>query len=126
MCQFNNPCRVLFFSGQGRLDGAFCEYTLQDKLNFLEKIHKAGVYNIEMESVCFAAMCNRAGIKAAVLCVTLLDRLKGDQVNLTHEEHEEFQSRPPKIVAAYIKKYLEEQAKSSYIARNSNKRAKAM
>jgi uridine phosphorylase len=103
----------IFLTGQGRLDGAFCDYTLDDKLSFLNKIHEAGIYNIEMESVCFAAMCNRAGVKAAVLCVTLLDRLKGDQVSLTHEQHEEFQARPPKIVSAYIKQYLEDQAKNS-------------
>ena len=95
-------------SGQGRLDGAFCSYTLDDKLKFLQKIYDAGVRNIEMESVCFAAMCNRAGVPAAVLCVTLLDRLKGDQVELAPELHEDYQMRPPRLVAKFIKKTLEE------------------
>ena len=58
--------------------------------------------------MCFAAMCNRAGVPAAILCVTLLDRLKGDQVELTHEQHEEFQMRPARLVAKYIKKTLEQ------------------
>lgn len=95
-------------SGQGRLDGAFCGYTLDDKLKFLQKVYEAGVRNIEMESVCFAAMCNRAGVPAAVLCVTLLDRLKGDQVELAPELHEDYQMRPPRLVAKFIKKTLEE------------------
>lgn len=99
---FNPP------SGQGRLDGAFCEYTLDDKLKFLQKVYDADVRNIEMESVCFAAMCNRAGVTAAITCVTLLDRLKGDQVNLTHEQHEDFQMRPARLVANFIKKTLEQ------------------
>ena len=35
---------------------------------------------MEMESLCFAALCHHAGIRGAVVCVTLLNRLKGDQV----------------------------------------------
>jgi len=42
----------------------------------------------------------------AVLCVTLLDRLQGDQINTPHEKMEEWQVRPQRIVAAYIKKTL--------------------
>lgn len=38
--------------------------TLDDKMKFLRKIHdECGIKNIEMESLCFIAMCNRAGIK---------------------------------------------------------------
>lgn len=98
-------CHIL---GQGRLDGAFCDYTLEDKLEFLQKVYDAGVRNIEMESVCFASMCKRAGVSAAILCVTLLDRLKGDQVELTPEMHEDYQMRPPRLVAKFIKKTLEQ------------------
>ena len=60
-----------------------------------------------MESICFAAVCKRAGLPAAVLCVTLLDRLNGDQVELTPEQHEDFQHRPQAIVANFIKHHLE-------------------
>lgn len=68
------------FKGQGRLDGAFCDFTETDKMNYLTKLHDFGVVNIEMESTIFAALTHHAGIRAAVVCVTLLDRLKGDQV----------------------------------------------
>lgn len=74
-------CSNDFYEGQGRLDGAFCEFTETDKIDYLTKLQKAGVANIEMESVCFAALTHYAGIQSAVVCVTLLDRLKGDQVN---------------------------------------------
>lgn len=50
-------------------------------MNYMETIHKSGVINIEMESLSFAALTHHAGIKSAVICVTLLDRLKGDQVS---------------------------------------------
>ena len=43
-------------------------------------MHDAGVINMEMESLCFAALCHHAGIRSAVVCVTLLNRLNGDQV----------------------------------------------
>ena len=40
-----------FYEGQGRLDGAICEYTKQDKIDFLERASKEGVRNVEMESL---------------------------------------------------------------------------
>ncbi|XP_077490498.1 uridine phosphorylase 1-like isoform X2 [Amblyomma americanum] len=56
-------CADDFYEGQGRLDGAFCGYTEQEKLEFLEKLHSIGVVNIEMEATLFAAMCHHANIK---------------------------------------------------------------
>ena len=93
--------------------------------SFLQKVYDAGVRNIEMESVCFAAMCKRAGVAAAILCVTLLDRLKGDQVELTHEQHEEFQMRPARLVAKFIKKTLEESNGETNCSSAKRKRQKA-
>ena len=37
---------------------------------------------MEMEATVFAALTHKAGIKSAVVCVTLLNRLKGDQVRI--------------------------------------------
>ncbi|XP_062570346.1 uridine phosphorylase 2-like isoform X1 [Saccostrea cucullata] len=99
-------CTYDFYEGQGRLDGAFCDFTEEDKMNFLKRAHGKGIANIEMESLCFAAMCHRAGVKSAVLCVTLLDRLKGDQISTPHEIMEEWQQRPQRIMSAFIKKKL--------------------
>ena len=33
-----------FYEGQGRLDGAICEYNNDDKMAFLKQAHDAGVY----------------------------------------------------------------------------------
>jgi len=49
------------------------------------------VVNIEMESTIFAALTHHAGIKAAVVCVALLNRLNGDQVNAPKEVMHEWQ-----------------------------------
>lgn len=38
------------------------------------------VKNIEMEATAFAAFTAEARIRAAIICVTFLDRLYGDQV----------------------------------------------
>ena len=65
---------------QGRLDGAICEYTEKDKMAYLKHVSDNGVVNMEMEATVFAAMTHMAGIRSAVVCVTLLNRLKGDQV----------------------------------------------
>ena len=56
----NSPVLLL---GQGRLDGAICEYDEKAKIQFLKDCAAAGVLNIEMESLCFAAMCHHAGLK---------------------------------------------------------------
>uniref|UniRef100_A0A0B6Y6Z4 Nucleoside phosphorylase domain-containing protein n=1 Tax=Arion vulgaris TaxID=1028688 RepID=A0A0B6Y6Z4_9EUPU len=106
-CVGKTMCTLDFYEGQARLDGAFCDYSENDKLSFLNRIYNSGIRNIEMESLCFAAYCYRAGIKGAVVCVTLLDRLKGDQISTPHDVLEEWQTRPQKIVTAYIKKKLD-------------------
>lgn len=49
-------------------------------MEYLEKLRDFGVVNIEMECTIFGALTHYAGIRAGIVCVTLLDRLKGDQV----------------------------------------------
>ncbi|KHN81572.1 Uridine phosphorylase 1 [Toxocara canis] len=99
-------CADDFYEGQARLDGAFCEYTMKDKFEFLERLYQSGVRNIEMEATCFAAMSHRAGIRAAIVCVTLLNRMKGDQVDVEKSKYHEFETRPFKLVTAFIKQQL--------------------
>ncbi|XP_058830389.1 uridine phosphorylase 1 isoform X1 [Topomyia yanbarensis] len=99
-------CTSDFYEGQGRLDGAFCEFSEQDKMDYLEKLRDFGVVNIEMECTIFAALTHHAGIKAAIVCVTLLDRLKGDQVMSPKEVMNEWQQRPQILVSRLIRKHL--------------------
>lgn len=97
-----------FYEGQGRLDGALApRYTEEDKMAFLRKAHEAGVRNIEMESTAFAAFCLRAGIPAAIVCATLLDRLQGDQVKSTPGQLAQFSDNAQHVVLRYIKSQLE-------------------
>lgn len=107
-------CADDFYEGQGRLDGAFCDYTEAEKMEYLERLRSAGIKNIEMEATPFAALTHHAGIKAAVVCVTLLDRLKGDQVCTPKEVLVEWQLRPQILVARYIKRYLQTKGRISF------------
>ncbi|VDD93207.1 unnamed protein product [Enterobius vermicularis] len=97
-------CADDFYEGQSRLDGAFCDYTEKDKFDFLNELHSKGVRNIEMEATCFSAMTHRAGIKAAIVCTTILDRMKGDQVQVEHSDYLDYEMRPYNLVSEYIKK----------------------
>lgn len=100
-----------FYEGQGRLDGALKpRYTEADKMAFLHRAHEAGVRNIEMESTAFAAFCLRAGIPAAVVCTTLLNRLQGDQVTSTPEQLAQFSDNAQRVVLQYIRGQLEKAA----------------
>ena len=47
-----------------------------------DTVHTQGVTNMEMEALVFAGLTHKAGIRSAVVCVTLLDRLQGDQVDI--------------------------------------------
>nr|XP_040021331.1 uridine phosphorylase 1 isoform X1 [Gasterosteus aculeatus aculeatus] len=106
----NTMCTLDFYEGQARLDGAFCSYSLKDKQDYLNKASEAGVCNIEMESSVFAAMCKLSGLRAAVVCVTLLDRLNGDQLNVAPEILHGYQQRPQILVGHYIQKQLKKKA----------------
>ncbi|CAM4698872.1 unnamed protein product [Leuciscus chuanchicus] len=108
----NTMCTLDFYEGQARLDGAFCSYSEEDKQRYLAEAYAAGVRNIEMESSVFAAMCKLSNLRAAVVCVTLLDRLKGDQLTSSHDVLKNYQERPQALVGHYIKKKLKDSKKS--------------
>ena len=95
-----------FYEGQGRLDGAICDYTEADKMAFLQELSDRGVRNIEMEAAQFASFTHHLGIPAAVCCVTLLDRLQGDQVDTPLEIMLEWDARPGDVVIEFIKSRL--------------------
>ncbi|XP_013099497.1 uridine phosphorylase 1 [Stomoxys calcitrans] len=102
----NTMAAECFYEGQGRLDGASCDYSEADKMAFLQQLYEKGVRNIEMEATMFSSLTKHVGVRAADVCVTLLNRLHGDQVNLTKEQKEDFEQRPFSVVGEYIKSSL--------------------
>ncbi|VDK38180.1 unnamed protein product [Taenia asiatica] len=99
-------CADDFYEEQGRLDGAICEYTAEEKMAFLKKAYDTGVRNLEMESLGFAAFCQHLQIKAAVICVTLVNRLVSDQISTPVDVLHAWQERPLEILINYIKKQM--------------------
>ena len=99
-------CALDFYEAQARLDGAFCDITPEQKGQFLNHLRDKGVVNIEMEAIAFASMCHYSGIKGAIICVTLLNRLNGDQVSFSKEFSDQLQTRPQILAAKFIKKRL--------------------
>lgn len=53
-------------------------------MKYLRKLTDLGVKNIEMEATAFSALTKEAGVRAGIVCVTLLDRLLGDQVRIVN------------------------------------------
>jgi len=93
-----------FYETQGRLDGAFCDFSNDEKLGFIQRAHdKHNIKNIEMEASLFLAMCNRARVPSAVACVALLNRLDGDQVSPS-TDFKRFESAPLEMIIKLIKK----------------------
>ncbi|XP_065366544.1 uridine phosphorylase 1 [Calliphora vicina] len=97
-----------FYEGQGRLDGASCHYSESDKMAFIQQCYDKGIRNIEMEATMFASLTKHVGVKAADICVTLINRLNGDQIQITKDQKHEFEQRPFNIVGKYIQKVLAE------------------
>lgn len=57
-----------------------------------------------MESLQFGAFCGVIGVRSAVICVAILNRLEGDQVYSSMEELASFEERPMSTVLKLIKK----------------------
>jgi uridine phosphorylase len=51
-------------------------------------------------------MCHSAGVSAAIICVTLLNRLVGDQIQIPENEYEELTGRSLKVAGKFIKRRL--------------------
>ncbi|KAA0200783.1 Uridine phosphorylase [Fasciolopsis buskii] len=98
-------CANDFYEEQARLDGAFCSITEEDKFAYLKLAHEKGVRNFEMECTCFTALCRLAGVRAAVVCVTLVNRLISDQVRVSPEDYANFQELPGKVIIEFLKKH---------------------
>ena len=98
-----------FLIGQARMDGAVCEFSEQDRLDYLKTLQQAGVVNIEMECTVLASLCLKTGIRAAICCVSLVDRLQGDQVTISTDTYKKYQDRPRTLLLKFLRKKLQKE-----------------
>ncbi|VEL07434.1 unnamed protein product [Protopolystoma xenopodis] len=68
----------------------------------MRNAHTRGIRNIEMESLCFAAMCLRLGVRAAMISVTLADRLQTDQILAEPDIVNDWHTRPINLLTTYL------------------------
>ncbi|MES1912226.1 MAG: hypothetical protein MHM6MM_004538 [Cercozoa sp. M6MM] len=72
-----------YFEAQGRLTSCIVEHTPEDREAWLHKIHDdLNVRSMEMEGHVVAAICRHVGLPAAMLSVTQINRLEGDETSL--------------------------------------------
>lgn len=65
-----------FYNGQARLNGATeVSYSRKERDEYLQRLHKAEVKGIDMESGCFIAFCKNFAIPSVVVLAALSDRL---------------------------------------------------
>lgn len=100
-------CADSFYLGQGRVDGAYTLYTPHQRNAFMRKCHALGVRNFEMESLAVAGIATHVNIPAAVVCVTLVDRLQEDTPSLSDEQQTSFEERGVRLIVNYVVEQLE-------------------
>jgi len=90
------------------MDGCICEFSQQEQMEYIKTLQQKGIVNIEMECTILASLCQKTGVKGAIICVALLDRLKGDQVMISKETYKSYQERPRALLIKYLRKKLQE------------------
>lgn len=90
------------------MDGCICEFSQQEQTDYIKRLQQTGIVNIEMECTVLASLCQKTGVKGAIICVALLDRMKGDQVTISTETYKSYQERPRALLIKYLRKKLQE------------------
>lgn len=92
-----------FYLGQARFDGAIISnYDEKKRQAYFAKIKALSILNMEMESSAFASFCHRAEIPAAMVAVTLVNRVLGDQILVSPEVLAEWSDRSQQVILNYL------------------------
>eukprot|EP01083_Nonionella_stella_P018351 51158_1 len=97
-----------YYEAQGRLDGSLCQYTESNKMAYLQKLHKNGVRNFEMEGTVLSGICTRNNIKCGMIAVSYLNRLKEDTVpkKYSKEERDSWMDNAIDVLLQYIYQFV--------------------
>ena len=96
-----------FFIEQLRLDGAIRLAGEAEKFRWLDWIYGQGVRNIEMEGGMLAGFLNHWGFpEFAMICCTIVDRRRGDQVTSTAEQLRRYSANAGKVLFNYLEKIV--------------------
>ena len=61
-----------------------------------------------MEANLFLSYCQRANVRGAVICISIVNRLNGDQIETPKDVLKMFENRPLQIIAQMIKNRYED------------------
>lgn len=100
-------CAETFFDAQARLDGVDPLYSSEDRDAYLHSCIRAGVVNIEMESLPLASFAARVGVPAVVVCAVFVDRLQHETPTDTHEKLAEFEGDAVDVVVEFVKQLIQ-------------------
>ena len=96
-----------FYLSQFRLDGAISLETSESKMAWLRWLDEQGVRNIEMEGAMLAGLLNHWGFpRFGMICVTIVNRLLGDQVTFTPTELRALTEREGEVLFAFLRSEL--------------------
>ncbi|VDP66894.1 unnamed protein product, partial [Schistosoma mattheei] len=121
-----------FYEEQGRLDGAICSFSQEEKLAYLKSAYDHGIRNLEMEGTAITSHCNSTGHRAILVCVAVVNRLENDQVTISADDFKLFEQLPDnpesdvkEIVRTFINstldKFIEINSKRDSIMSSSSK-----
>ncbi|NXP59909.1 UPP1 phosphorylase, partial [Chloropsis cyanopogon] len=102
----NTMCTLDFYEGKAALYLAVCCIKLLILWRFLPTFNKSSEVNIVYYTLSCTFHVYLSQNLSAVVCVTLLNRLEGDQISSPHDVLVEYQQRPQKLVGYFIKKSL--------------------
>lgn len=92
-----------FFLGQLRLDGALRLGTPAGRAAWLRGLAAADVRGIEMEGAVVAGLLNSWGFsRIAMACAVVVNRLDGDQIDLSAEQLSDFGRRAGDLVLTHL------------------------
>ena len=96
-----------FYEEQARTTGAICDHTEANKMEYLKQARERGVINIEMEANYLIAMCHKIGLRNAVVCVALNNRLEQESAG-TSKEIQIYEKRLFALVNYFVRKQLDD------------------
>ena len=67
-------------------------------MDFLKRLNEAGVKNIEMEATALAVVTKAAGVRSGNVCVTIVNRLEGDQVRPASRKRNQVRLKSTKLM----------------------------
>lgn len=99
-------CAETFYEGQGRLDGGNGGFGWEEREIWLQNCREKGVKGVEMEGLALGSFGKKEGRPVGMVCVVLVDRLKGETPPTGKEQVERWETEFVRKVVAWVKQEI--------------------